>query len=102
MSDNDKVMIWYWKTNHWVMGGRVHKPVNEFVDIIEERVMGKGIICFSFLTEKGEFKIADQASRGIVGDSWEEVQKDIDDGDKEVMDKQVADAIAVMEKEGWL
>jgi len=100
--DDEKVMIWYYKYNPWVMGGRVHQPVQEFVDIIEERDMGKGIICFSFILSNGEMGIADQATRGLVGNTFEQVQKDVDEGDPEVMRKQQERFLKVLEDEGWV
>jgi len=83
------------------MGGRVYQPVQEFVSIIEERDMGKGILCFSFIASDGKMRIADQATRGVVGDTFEDVQKDVDEGDPEVMRSQQEHFLKVIKDEGW-
>jgi hypothetical protein len=101
-NDEGKVMVWGWSYHPFIMGGRCHKPSQLWVEVIEERVMGKGIICFSFLDEKGKLQIADQATRGIVGDSFEQVQKDVDEGDPEVMREQQEKYLQVIKDEGWI
>lgn len=80
----------------FVMGGDVHYPITTKVEVIEEKPVGKGFKAFSFQTAKGTLRIAESITGAIVGDSFSTVTKDISEGSKAVMNRQIEDAKRIL------
>jgi hypothetical protein len=92
-----KRIIWTWAYFPFQMGGQVTRPMLTEVEAIEEKSIGKGYKGFSFKTPKG-IKIAESITGAIVGDSFEQVRKDIAEGDDGVIKKQISEAKKELEK----
>jgi hypothetical protein len=90
--------IWTLSYFPFTMGGNVNRPIITEVPIIEEKEIGKGFKAFSFMTPKGTIRIAESITGAIVGDSFEQVMKDISAASLEVCKKQIEEAYATLAK----
>ena len=84
--------IWTHCYQPFMMGGNVNSPIATKIGYIEEKAVGKGFYAFSFLTAKGEIRIAESITGAIVGNSFDEVRKDIKESKKKVMLQQIEEA----------
>ncbi len=92
-----KRKIWTYGYSPFTMGGNVNRPIMTEIGYIEEKSIGKGLLAFSFKTPKGTIRIAESETGAIVGESFEEVKKDIMAADKKVIVKQIEDAKKTIE-----
>jgi hypothetical protein len=93
-----KQVVWTHAYQPFAMGGDVHQPIKTEVDAIEVKSIGKGFHGVSFKTPKGTIRIAEKVSGAIVGDTFEEVRKDIAEGDVKIMKKQVHEGLEMRNK----
>lgn len=80
----------------FTIGGRVHAPMITEVDVIEEMEVGKGFKCFSWKTPLDNLRISESSTGAIVGNSFEEVIKDVEDADIDVINKQMKEASSLL------
>lgn len=83
-----KHKIWTYYYNAFVMGGDVWRPMGTEVEVLEARNIG-GVDVFSFALPTGGIRIAELTTGGIVGQSFEDVTKDIEESDLEVLQQQL-------------
>ncbi len=91
-------LVWTQASRPFIMGGNTNAPIATAVKPVQEKNVGKGFAAFSFLTPKGTLRIAESSTGAIIGDTFEGVKKDIKEGSKEVMQKQIADAKVMVKK----
>lgn len=87
-----KRLIWTKGYRPWIMGGDVHGDVGAEIDCLMVD-LGKGFTGLLCLTPKGTTVIAEASSGAIVGRDLESVRHDIEIGEQNIMEKQVADAL---------
>lgn len=90
--------IWTMAYFPMTMGGSVWRPMVTKIEPIEERSIGKGMKAFSFKTPNGTLRIAENVTGAIVGDSFEEVTKDVREASKDALSKQIKDANELLSK----
>ena len=86
------MIAWTFVYNPFVMGGNVWQPKGFKFDRKEKKDLGKGFYGYQLFSPKGKEVIVEQKSGAIVGNSLEEVRKDILSSTIEIMQKQVEDA----------
>ncbi len=82
----------------FTVGGNVHQPMTTEIEALEEKSIGKGFKAFSFKTPKGTLRIAESITGAIISDSFKEAKKDVKDGSKKVINKQIEDAQAQLSR----
>lgn len=84
--------IWTYFYNAFTMGGSCNVPTG-FETILDNEVeLGNGFLGYEVLTPKGNKIIVEKESGAIVGNSLEQVKKDITTSKIDVMNKQVKQA----------
>ena len=73
------------------MGGQTDTPISTVVPIIEQRTIN-GFDFFSFKTPSGSLKICEATTGGIIADSFDDIEKSINDVPVEILLKQINDA----------
>jgi hypothetical protein len=97
---------WTYVYNPFVMGGNTHRAKGFEFEGVERVELGKGYYGYTLQSPNGKSIVVEEHSGAIIGNSLEDVRNDIDQGDSEVMKKQVEKAckevvIIISESEFW-
>jgi hypothetical protein len=96
MHGNEKKKITIWSIGYFpfTMGGKVHRPIKTEIEINDNQIfdLGKGKKGYLIISPKGKTYVAESETGAFVGSTIEDVRKDILEGDKKVMNKQIKEA----------
>lgn len=84
--------IWIPGYRPFVMGGHVNYTLACDVECEGPVDIGKGLFAYTATAPNGQQVIVDTVSLGVVGNDLEDVRKDVEEGELEVMLKQQIDA----------
>lgn len=84
-----KLTIWTEAYTPFIMGGDVNAPICTTVEVDEAIDMGCGIQAYLITAPFGKTYVAESVTGAFVGNSIEEVRKNIEDGNEEVMCGQI-------------
>lgn len=93
-----QIEVWKWAYMPFTLGGSVYRPVKTTVDVDDPIDIGGGYKGYLVKTPSGKTYIAEASCGAIVGSSIEQVRDDIENGDPDVMRKQVADGKQKLQK----
>ena len=93
-----KKKVWITNYRPFIMGGDVNAPIMCEVEILGEYDLGKDYIGWLFATPSGKTFVAESITGAIVGNTLEDVRKDIEEADLKIMEKQIEDAKVMLEK----
>jgi hypothetical protein len=80
--------IWTVAYRPFIMGGNVNEAISTEVTIIERRMIN-GFNFFTFKTPRGSIKVCDAQTGGVIADSFEELEKNIEGLSKEFLQSQI-------------
>ena len=87
------LLVWTAGYNPWVMGGDVHAPVGTELEVGEKIDLGKGYFGYLVVSPiSGNTHVAEAETGAFVGDSINDVRKDIEEADEKMMAEQIAAA----------
>jgi hypothetical protein len=91
--ENQKIKVYTIGYFPFIMGGNVHQPISCEVEAKGPFELGDGYKGYLVQHPNGDTYVAEESSGGFVGPNLKLVRKDIKEGDKSIMAKQVVDAV---------
>jgi hypothetical protein len=86
------IKIWCSSYRPFICGGDVNQPLATKMSAEGPMDLGKGVKAYLVKAANGKQYVVDAASHGIVGDSLEQVRKDVAKADIKVIRRQIKEA----------
>lgn len=99
------MIVWTWAYNPFVMGGKTRRKTG-FNCNIDSFINVNGFNLAEIVSKNGKKIIVEKTTGGIVGNSFDDVVKDIASSDKETIEKQLkmmsfSDGDIITEEKFW-
>jgi len=82
-------IVWHRTYQPFIMGGNVHSTISALLECVGPYDLGKGFTGWLTTAPNGRTFVSENRSHGTVGETIEQVRKDVAEGDAEVMRVQI-------------
>lgn len=92
-TEKKTVVAWIPRYMPFIMGGDVHKPACAELEVAEETPVGRSYTVFRVVAPNGTDFYVEALSGAILGSDLQMIKDDIEQGDQEYMERQIATSI---------